>query len=765
MNNADWITKLRLTSLFGIGMLALADALALEPLRDIVQIDVGSLISCALTREGGVKCWGRTSSALTDTGLLEEQHTTPVDMPGLTQDIVAIETAGGFYTCALTRKGGVKCQGENSAGQLGDGTTERRSEPVDVVGLNAGVAAISLGGEHACTLTTEGRVKCWGGNYHGQLGDGSQENRLVPVDVRGLESGVAAIAAGGTHTCALTVAGGVKCWGSNTSGQLGDGTPEEQQLIPADVSGLGGGVAAITAGMAHTCALTVAGGVKCWGYNFSGQLGDGTTGDSPTTKRPTPVDVVGLTAGVIAIAAGELHTCALTVEKRVKCWGYNLDAQLGDGTTAPQRLAPVDVIGLNTGVNALALGFSHTCALMDTGGVKCWGGDYYGALGGGINHWHSTPIGVIGLNANITGIAAGQSQTCALTRDGRGKCWGRNDRGLLGDGTQERQRTLPVDVLGLNARITAIDTDDFHTCALTRDKEVRCWGANNRGQLGDGTRKDRLKPVKVKGLSGSVIGIATSSQHTCALTQERGVKCWGYNGFGQVGDGTTERRRLTPVDVSGLTGGIKDISVGGAHTCALTRRGGIKCWGLNRDGQLGNGTTETPLAPVEVSGLDTGVDAIAAGVLHTCALMNDGVVRCWGSNESGQLGDGTTEQRLAPVDVMGLSADIVAIAAGGAHTCALGRGGKIQCWGNNGAGQLGDGATVNPYASAPTSATPVDVIGLPAGIAAIAAGGAHTCALMKDGTVKCWGANYSGQLGDGTAIVQPIPGDVMADDK
>jgi alpha-tubulin suppressor-like RCC1 family protein len=251
---------------------------------------------------------------------------------------------------------------------------------VEVSGLSSGVSAIAAGEWHTCGLTTKGGLKCWGGNGWGQLGDGTTEIRLTAVDVGGLGSGVSAIATGRIHTCALTTSGGLKCWGNNASGQLGDGTTTYSS-IRVDVSGLSSGVGAIAAGAAHTCALTSSGGVKCWGYNAFGQLGDGTR-----TNRLTAVDVVGLGSGVTAIAAGANHTCALTTAGGVKCWGDNFYGQLGDGTTTV-RLTAMDVVGLSNGVSAIALGQDFTCALTTGGGVKCWGSHENGQLGiGGRNY-------------------------------------------------------------------------------------------------------------------------------------------------------------------------------------------------------------------------------------------------------------------------------------------------------------------------------------------------------------------------------------------
>jgi DNA-binding transcriptional regulator YdaS (Cro superfamily) len=274
--------------------------------------------------------------------------------------------AGYSHTCAITTAGGVKCWGDNSFGQLGDNTTTQRLTPVDVSGLASGVAAITAGEYYTCALTTAGGVKCWGSNQFGQLGDSSTVNRLTPVDVSGFTSGMAAIKAGRAHTCAVATTGGVKCWGFNGDGALGDNSTSDR-LTPVDVSGLAKGVTAIAAGGDHTCALTTAGGMKCWGDNLYGELGD-----NSTTDRLTPVDVSGLASGVATMSAGGAHTCALTTEGGVKCWGYNLFGEIGDGT-ATFRYIPAPVLtfyctGTPSGGNSsLSLLANFNIALADVG--------------------------------------------------------------------------------------------------------------------------------------------------------------------------------------------------------------------------------------------------------------------------------------------------------------------------------------------------------------------------------------------------------------
>jgi len=721
---------------------------ALVPLDGIAQVAAGGAHTCALSTAGGVKCWGYNGYGQLGDGTTAEKST-PVDVLGLGSGVAAI-AAGGKHTCALSTAGGVKCWGYNVFGQLGDGTTtgpfEGKPTPVDVLGLGSGVAAIAAGYGHTCALTTAGGVKCWGNNDTGQLGDGSTVQRLTPVEVVGLGSGVAAIVGGGSHTCALTTAGGVKCWGMDLDGQLGDGGTNWKKSTPVDVVGLVSGVAAITTGGRHTCALTSTGGVKCWGYNGYGQLGDDTA-----TNKSTPVDVVGLGSGVAAITGGGGHTCALTITSGSKCWGDNGYGQVGDGTTA-RKSSPVDVLGLGSGMVAIAAGDNHTCALSTASGVKCWG-------------WNdttnrSTPADVVGLGSGMATIAAGGWYTCALNTAGGVKCWGWNDSGQLGDGSYTN-KSAPVDVVGLGSGAAVLATGWAHTCALSTTGGVKCWGSNEYGQLGDGTSGDgasKPTPVDVVGLGSGMAAIAVGLWHTCALSTAGGVKCWGYNELGQLGDGSTGDK-TTPRSVVGLGSGVAAITAGYLHTCALTAAGAVKCWGYNRSGQLGDGTSgdgASKPTPVDVVGLDSGVVAITAGSRHTCALSTAGGVKCWGQNSFSQLGDGSTTDYTTPVDVVGLGSGVVAIAAGGAHTCVLSTAGGVKCWGWGWDGQLGDGSS----GSGGIKSTPVDVVGLGSGVAAITAGDLHTCALSTTGGVKCWGSNRYGQLGNGTAW-RTTPVDVL----
>jgi alpha-tubulin suppressor-like RCC1 family protein len=344
--------------------------------------------------------------------------------------------------------------------------------------------SIAAGYNHTCALFTSGKVKCWGLNDKGQLGDGTLTNRTTPTEVAGL-GGVTAIGAGGSHTCAL-VGGGVKCWGENLSGQLGDGTHTDSPT-PVDVAGLTNGVAAIAAGGGHTCALMDRGEIRCWGWNGDGQLGDGTNIDR---SNPVPVDAAG--ALFYAVTAGYQHTCGLTTSAGVKCWGKNEAGQLGDGTHAghPQ---PADVEGLRTTVLSLSLGEFHSCAVMYTHTLQCWGDNQFGQLADDTVRNSLLPIPVAGLADGVTAVSAGSGHTCALTKAGT-ECWGRNYFGQLGNGTKDNS-SRPVAVVGFSLTAAAIAAGGNHTCGLTAGGGVRCWGNNAFGQLGDGTTVDRSTPV------------------------------------------------------------------------------------------------------------------------------------------------------------------------------------------------------------------------------------------------------------------------------
>jgi len=408
--------------------------------------------------------------------------------------------------------------------------------------------AIAVGSEHSCAILDNASVKCWGYNGAGQLGIENNINMgsfprsmaLLPVVNLGTGRTATAIYLGKEHTCALLDNASVKCWGRNTYGQLGiddnttmgDGSGE-MAALPSINLGTGRTATAIAAGGYHTCAILDNASVKCWGNNRNGQLGtDNNTDMGDNSSEMALLTGINLGTGrtATAISAGEYHSCALLDNASVKCWGYNSGGQLGTDNNTDMgdnssEMALLPSINLGTGrtATAIAAGGYHTCALLDNASVKCWGLNNFGQLG----------------IDNST-----------------------NEPSLMSGG---EVAVLPVVNLGTGRTATAIDGGFYHTCALLDNASVKCWGLNNRGQLGiDNNTNMGNTSGSMAQLTGINLGtgrtataISAGNEHSCALLDNASVKCWGYNGYGQLGiqsndmgDNTGEMAVLPSIDFS-----------------------------------------------------------------------------------------------------------------------------------------------------------------------------------------------------------------------
>jgi len=357
---------------------------------------------------------------------------------------------------------------------------------------------------------------------------------------------------------------------------------------------------------------------------------------------------------------------------------------------------------------------------------------------GGATPLPSEPVADVVAPSARGRLTAGRAHACLALESGEVLCWGANDRGQLGDATRWLHSS-PAPVTGLDDAVQVVAGHD-HTCALRRGGEVACWGAGLRGQLGDGSEGEAAQAIDHPVAAGDlddVEGLTAGAYHTCALRRGGRVSCWGDDQAGQLGDGPEIRSTASPRDLE-LTG-VRSIAAGDFHTCVLDAAGTARCWGQGDEGQLGTGHAEASSFPVDVEAPEPFVE-IVAGRAHTCARGESGAVFCWGTDAHGQLGNGRgdAERTMIPSRVEELT-DVVALAAGADHTCARLTNHEVHCWGANASGQLGDGTLLSAHHPVPGPVSAVDV----------ATGRGHTCALHDRGMVTCWGDNTNGQLGDG----------------
>ena len=357
-------------------------------------------------------------------------------------------------------------------------------------------------------------------------------------------------------------------------------------------------------------------------------------------------------SGFTQVAAGDKFTCAVKSDGTVWCWGQNSKGTLGDGTVT-HRTRPVQVVGITDATHVVA-GLEFACALRSGGTVKCWGSNSNGQLGNASTTDSSTPVDVAGLTS-VTQISGNYNHVCALRSDATVRCWGWGLLFQLGDGTQT-DRSTPVTPAGLGP-VTQISAGVFNTCALLSDATVRCWGAGNNGGLGDGNTtywtSTKTSPTGLSGVAKISAGVGWNN--LCAVLSSGTVKCWGLNTYGAVGNGVvltgSDILQLTPVTAGPFPAAVSSISFGMYHACAALSDGSAVCWGgQGTDGRLGDGTTTHRTVPTLVSGV-SGVTQISAHYTHSCAVLTDSTIKCWGLNTYGALGNGTNTTSLTAVTV------------------------------------------------------------------------------------------------------------------
>jgi alpha-tubulin suppressor-like RCC1 family protein len=771
----------------------------------LTQITAGNGYTCALASTGAAYCWGYNVDGELGNGatLPGAQQDAPVAVSGSL--VFAQISAGEYSVCALTTGNVGYCWGQNSSGQLGNGSTASTSKPVEEGPVNE----VSIGGLFSCAISTAGGgTYCTGQGTSGQLGNGSAANSLSPVEVTG-SSSYTQLDAGFNHTCALSSAGAVYCWGDNTYGEDGNNTVTTPEKTPVTVytGGVMSGLTLtqISAGGEHTCALSSAGAAYCWGDDTYGELGNSTTSSvAGTYDAPVAVATSGALSGqtLTQVSAGQGFTCALDSTGIPYCWGNNASGQLGNGTTTSSDVPVAIVPGAPTGVTAfpaaasavvdwvapasfgIAGSTSGYTATASPGGASCTTTSLACTITGLTNGTTYTITVVTNTTAGNSSastaatvtpwppeaIAAGGRESSCTIYSGKAYCWGDDSDGELGNGvTTATAQLTPVAVYtgGVLAGLilTQITMGYWHVCALASTGAVYCWGLGTSGQLGNGGTSSSNVPVLVSGgLTFTQISAGQSSM--CGVTSAGAVYCWGLGSSGQLGVSGSTASSSTPVAVTAtgtaLAGRtIVQVAAGYYHTCALDNTGLVYCWGIDTYGQLGNNTTSTTAQPAATAVYTTGtpmagrtIVQITAGGQHTCALDSTGLAYCWGYGTNGQLGNNTTTSaQSVPVAVYTAGAlagvTLATISATEFHTCALGSTGLAFCWGYNADGRLG---TNN------TTATDVPAAVYTGGtlsgrtLAQVGAGDQDSCALDSAGIAYCWGNDGNGQLGnDSTA--------------
>ncbi|GAA0800672.1 RCC1 domain-containing protein [Spirilliplanes yamanashiensis] len=670
-----------------------------------------------------------------------------------------------------------------AAGEFDTGRLFAWGDTVPVISSPQRIGALSTwataaaGNENQCATQTNGTLWCWGRNYDGRLGSGDTANRVAPAQV-GSSTTWQSVSLGDSHGCATRTDGSLWCWGANGMGQVGVGNTTNQ-LAPVQVtSPATTGWLSVTTGARFTCATRTGGALYCWGENNAGQLGiNSTVNQSTPALVSTPA-----TTGWTSVRTGFQHACGLRTNL-LFCWGDGGGGRLGLGSSTQQN-APVQVTGSTW--SALSLGADHSCALRTTGTLWCWGTGTDGRLGNGGTTDVLTPVQV-GADTTWRAVTGGRYHTCAARTDNTAWCFGDNPGGQLGvadladrhtpaqagsattwasvsAGPLAQQTcgvrsdgslwcwgntgafdTAPVEVSAVQTWETPSTGEDYG-CATRTDGTLWCWGRNWNGRLGAGDNAHRPVPAQV-GSATTWSSVMAGMAHACATRTDGTLWCWGQNADGQLGLGHTTNQ-VAPVQVtSPAATGWLSVTAGAYFTCAIRTGGALYCWGSNNGGQLGIGSTVNQSSPVLVSTpATTGWTTVRGGWQHACGLRTN-LLFCWGDGGSGRLGLGSTAQQTTPAQVAGTGWSSFALGAD--HGCGLRTTGALWCWGAGADGRLGTGATTDVLA-------PVQ-IGSDTTWRTVSGGRQHTCATRTGGSVWCWGHNATGQLGFGDTTTRLVP--------
>jgi alpha-tubulin suppressor-like RCC1 family protein len=660
---------------------------------------------------------------------------------------------------AIDKNGKVWGWGANSSGQLGDNSITSKCTPVSVAGTAKTFCKIDSGGNSSTGIDKNGKLWAWGENSSGQIGDGTTILKSTPVSVVGAAlTRTFCHIAGYSTRLTIDKDGKVWAWGNNSYGTVGDNTTISK-LTPV---ALGGATKTFCVIKVKNQALAIDKNGKLWGWGYNAH---GQVGDNSVICKSTPVAVGGTNKTFCKIFTGLFNSYGIDKNGKLWSWGQNIASTylLGNGNiSCASALTPVAVGGAlaNKVVCEIAGGRDYAFAIDSSGKVWSWGWNGYGGLGVPYITSITSPISIGGTIRTFCSIQMGYNSTilgqhaAGIDKNGQVWSWGYNSStGEYGDNSSTCKAT-PVCIAGAAKTFCFISSNGSNTVGIDKNGKVWGWGANSSGQLGNNTATGKCTPVSVAGTTKTFCKIATSGNHTMGIDKNGKAWGWGSNTNGRLGDNTITARS-TPVAVAGAAKTFCKIEAGAqGFTIAIDKNGKAWSWGNNSsNAYLGDGTTTSRRTPVAVYGSKTFCE-ISTKLAHTMAIDKNGKVWGWGINSFGQLGNGSTIRAITPVGLLGANKTFCKIAAGLNFTVAIDKAGRLWSWGQNQYGQLANG-------TATSRSTPVSVVGATKTFCQVMANGYSGFAIDKNGIIWGWGLNVavsaigaSNLLGLGNSSVQ-----------
>lgn len=716
---------------------------------------------CFNKSDDSTLCWGNSLSDHPE-NIAPMLKTQKIHLDGkIIRDVYASQ----YTTCVITTEGLAYCWGESAT--IGSNAVNSYvPSPVDMTGALSGktVKTISLGQSHGCMIASDDHVYCWGENDKGQVGSGSTDYVVqTPQAVNTLGKTVKSLYSVDDNSCVIDSDDNLQCWGDGVYGMLGNNTNVKSH-VPVLVTGGDLGVKTIKSFTKYNSLLCVIASddlVYCWGRAQYSAFGANSLFSSAVPKA---IDFSGVLAGKKAktVSLGSSFGCILADDNKVYCWGTNGRESLGNGTFDSYSSVPTAVdLGAKTVKKLVVFGWS-ACIIANDDQVYCWGDGFAGQLGNNLDDTSAVPVAVVTsgvLNGkSIKDLQAKNDRVCAMANDDLPYCWGRGVLGNADDSWYFFQ--VPVSLVTTGAlagkTITKLSMGFSHSCAIASDQKLYCWGDQNEGQLGNDSRESVNYPIPtVSGLSEFLIqdatfiktfGVSYDQLDACVQRSNGELYC------GNLGLGLKLIHDFGNLKVTQL-----EVGRDSSHSCALMDDENLYCWGEGFNGQLGNGAGQASSIPVmiDMSGVLSGktIKSVALGDDVTCVIASDDLVYCWGEGSNQLLGNGSDSSQDSPVAVSTTGVlngkKIKSLHVKFGTACVIADDDKVYCWGGGGDGQLGNGASVNSNAPVAVS-TSLKFKSLKNMY--------HTiCGIAEDDLAYCWGYGQEGQLGNGASVSSNVP--------